>query len=170
VPYRKSLFVDQDTDPRVGMLVCFCLSMTVFCVALVVLPLSRILPARLEQIGKTVDPRGDHSARALTVAPSATPGGIDALATATPTPAPVLTVAAAADRSVGAFSPAAPREEIPASAFPPAEPTPRIHVIEAGDTLYGVARRYHVAAQSLAAVNGIPPSGLVKVGQQLQIP
>jgi LysM repeat protein len=53
------------------------------------------------------------------------------------------------------------------------QPTPstgRTHVIQAGDTLYGLALRYGVSAQDIAAANGLTLYSTLYVGQTLTIP
>jgi LysM repeat protein len=49
---------------------------------------------------------------------------------------------------------------------------PRIaaHVVESGDTLSGIARRYGTDVQSLIDVNGISDPNMLSIGQQLKLP
>lgn len=44
------------------------------------------------------------------------------------------------------------------------------YVVQAGDTLYGIARRFGVSVDALAAANGISTSAFVYVGQRMVIP
>ncbi|MCZ7570833.1 MAG: LysM peptidoglycan-binding domain-containing protein [Ardenticatenaceae bacterium] len=44
------------------------------------------------------------------------------------------------------------------------------YVVRAGDTLYGIARRFGVSVDALAAANGISRSAFVYIGQQMVIP
>jgi LysM repeat protein len=44
------------------------------------------------------------------------------------------------------------------------------YVVRAGDTLSGIAVRYHVSLAQLAGANGIDPSGVLLIGKRLQIP
>ncbi len=44
------------------------------------------------------------------------------------------------------------------------------HVVEPGDTIYRIARRYGTSAQALEDLNGIPNPNLIGVGQALAIP
>ena len=44
------------------------------------------------------------------------------------------------------------------------------HEVRAGDTLSHLAQRYGVSAQSIAAANGLPSSGLIRIGSTLRIP
>jgi len=50
------------------------------------------------------------------------------------------------------------------------EPSPGIHEVQAGDTLWGIAHRYVVSLSDLMAANGIENPDLIYVGQQLAIP
>ena len=56
---------------------------------------------------------------------------------------------------------------------PPATPTPQpeyiIHVVQRGDTLYSIARRYGITVEAIKAANGLT-SNDIYVGQQLRIP
>ncbi len=56
------------------------------------------------------------------------------------------------------------------TATPTPEPTPIIHILQAGDTLIGLAREYGVTVQAIQEVNGITdPRGLL-AGQMIIIP
>lgn len=62
------------------------------------------------------------------------------------------------------------------SPTPRATPTPRpdgaiVHIVEAGDTLYGIALRYGVSVDQLRTLNAgsIGPNDLIQVGQELVI-
>ena len=47
---------------------------------------------------------------------------------------------------------------------------PRTHVVTAGETLFGLGLRYGVSADSIAALNALPPGSSIQVSQQLNIP
>ncbi len=64
----------------------------------------------------------------------------------TPTPAPASTARAAAT------------------------PAASTYVVQAGDTLWGVAKRFGVSRSAIAAASGIDADGWLKVGQRLTIP
>jgi LysM repeat protein len=48
--------------------------------------------------------------------------------------------------------------------------SPTIHVVQRGETLYSIARRYGVSVSAICAANGIANSRLIYAGQQLVIP
>ncbi len=52
---------------------------------------------------------------------------------------------------------------------PPSSGT-RTHVVQPGDTLYGIAARYGVSVQALAQANGLTLYSIIYVGQTLIIP
>ena len=45
-----------------------------------------------------------------------------------------------------------------------------VYVVRSGDTLSGIALRYHVSLARLAAANGIDPNGVLLIGARLRIP
>lgn len=51
-----------------------------------------------------------------------------------------------------------------------AAPTVKTHTVAAGETLWGIARKYGVSSAALAELNGINNVNYVRVGQLLQIP
>lgn len=59
----------------------------------------------------------------------------------------------------------------PTPTFTPSPtPTPVIHIIERGDTLFGVALDYGVTLDALLYANGIGASDILRIGQALIIP
>jgi len=58
---------------------------------------------------------------------------------------------------------------VPALAAP-RQQSGTVHVVQAGDTLYSIARRYGVTVDAIAAANGIVNPSLIYVGQRLVIP
>lgn len=59
----------------------------------------------------------------------------------------------------------------PAAAAQPPASVARVHQVQRGDTLYGIAGRYGVSVGSILAANGIKPeSARLKSGQRLTIP
>jgi len=45
-----------------------------------------------------------------------------------------------------------------------------IHIVESGDTLFSIARKYHVSLRDLMKLNGIVPTDVIRPGQELKIP
>jgi LysM repeat protein len=62
----------------------------------------------------------------------------------------------------------------PTDATPPPTPTPTptpvVYIVQAGDTLLGIALKYDIEAEVLAARNGIEDPRLLRTGQRLIIP
>ena len=58
----------------------------------------------------------------------------------------------------------------PAAAAPAAPPAARTHVVQAGEHLTGIARRYGVSIASIASANGIADPSRIFAGQRLTIP
>jgi len=93
--------------------------------------------------------------------PTYTPAAIrEALLIATPTPTPSPTVA----------PPATPTATGEPTIVPIATPTPRQHVVQAGDTLLGIAQQYGVDYRALLAANDIKDPDILYVGQVLTVP
>jgi LysM repeat protein len=53
---------------------------------------------------------------------------------------------------------------------PTTPPTQQVYVVQAGDTLFAISRRFGVTVQAIATANNINPFGWVYVGQRLIIP
>ena len=92
---------------------------------------------------------------------TAAPGDINPIATATLTPAP-------ADAAASLTS-------IPINPFPSSTPGASfvllgVHVVQAQETLFCIARGYGVAPQALAAANGLTLNSSVSAGMPLNIP
>lgn len=86
-------------------------------------------------------------------------------ATETPTPAPTAGDQPTADPNIA-----------PGPTEPPAPPAPgtgTTHVVQAGDTVYSIARRYGVTPQAIIDANNLQVSGnvvYISLGQELVIP
>lgn len=77
-----------------------------------------------------------------------------------------MAVTPAIDSVVSASLPAAAPAR-PAASWPAA--TEYRYVVQRGDTLWGISRRYGVDAAAIRAANGLPSSSL-RIGQQLRVP
>ena len=53
---------------------------------------------------------------------------------------------------------------------PPADAAGKTHVVAKGDSLWSIARRYHVTVDALCRKNGIDEDDAIKPGQELEIP
>ncbi len=63
-----------------------------------------------------------------------------------------------------------PATQSPATQSPSTSPSVRTYKVQAGDTLWGIARKFNVSADALAKLNGITNANLIKIGQTLKIP
>lgn len=65
-------------------------------------------------------------------------------------------------------------DPVPAKPKPKAKPdapkTPAVHVVRQGDTLYGIARRYHTTVAKICKLNGIDEDAILSLGQKIKIP
>ncbi|MGQ9625978.1 MAG: LysM peptidoglycan-binding domain-containing protein [Anaerolineae bacterium] len=53
---------------------------------------------------------------------------------------------------------------------PPTPPQTRLHIVQAGETLEAIARRYGLTVEEIAAANHIRNTGFIYIGQELIIP
>lgn len=101
--------------------------------------------------------------------PAVVPTGATVLAVG-PTPTyemPTLTPVPAASATPAPTAGPVPPTATPA---PTATPVPVQHVVQWGDTVYSLARRYGTTVEAIAQANNLPPNYLIKVGQVLIIP
>jgi len=163
--------VDDQNLARVGILFCFALCMGVFFLALFALPFERTLAGQLQQFGNTVDPSRKRTGELLTFTPRVPASGVPNVATIPPTPPIPLVTPTPVEVAIpaSAVSHVAPRST-PVPSSPTPVPDLKTYTVQAGDTLYSIARRHGASAQALAALNGLSSTGVVKVGQRLEVP
>jgi len=78
--------------------------------------------------------------------------------------------AEAAARPVAGVAPPPPPPTSSLSAAPPAAaPLPATYVIQAGDTITAIARRFSLDPVALSQLNGIPWNATIWVGQVLRL-
>ena len=51
----------------------------------------------------------------------------------------------------------------------PAEPEKQWHSVKSGDTLSGIAVKYHTSVSALCRLNGIKETGILRIGQKLRV-
>jgi len=69
---------------------------------------------------------------------------------------------------LGLAAAAVAQEGVPAAA---AAPEPGVaHVVQSGETLFGLARRYGVTVGDLEAANGLRPGNVLRIGTRLRVP
>jgi len=116
--------------------------------------------------------RGVLPATGVGATPSAPPATQVAVVVVTPAP-PALTLP-----PTGSVEPTTAPTVAPTTAPPSLPPTPtatprptfRTYVVKSGDTLSGIASRYHTTVSTLAALNHISDPSKLRVGQVLLIP
>lgn len=91
------------------------------------------------------------------------------LVTPDTTPPAGLQPIGAPSATPGGFA-TAPFAPPPATDTPGPTPTPVVYIIQAGDTLGGIAAAYGVSVQALQAANGIDNPLLLQIGQRIIIP
>jgi LysM repeat protein len=52
----------------------------------------------------------------------------------------------------------------------PAEEEPQVYVVQAGDTLFSIARRWNTTVDAIVAANSLPDENVIRVGQRLVRP
>jgi LysM repeat protein len=63
-----------------------------------------------------------------------------------------------------------PASQSPATQSPTTSPAVRTYKVQAGETLWAIARKFSVSADALAKLNNITNASLIKTGQTLKIP
>ncbi len=176
------------TDQRIarrGIFMAAFLCIGVFYLAIVKLPVSQLVPVQqLQQLtdtlagGSSSIETTSNSAAQSSRGPAATSSG----ATASPETTAVTVAATAAPSSSGPVLPLTvptdqPSPQPSATPRPASTPVPpasqaagKSYVVQSGDTLTSIARHFNVSVQALAAMNKIPDSGLVKVGERVDVP
>ncbi len=93
--------------------------------------------------------------------------GLDAHITETATPVVVyLPVAAETDDA----DDAAPAEPTPAETVEPTDTEYTVHVVQTGDTLHNIARRYNTTTDTIIRLNDIKNPNVVVLGSELKVP
>ena len=155
---------------RVGAGATACLTMVVFLWAVINLPVrGAVSSVQLPGVKNPSMAQAAAHETATAVAAAAPAQVLAASPTAIPTVAPtaVPTVAPTAVPAAVAKLAVSPSS---ASSSPAVDHKGSTYVVQSGDTLFSIARRYGVPVQSLASTNNLSDSGLVKVGEQLKVP
>jgi LysM repeat protein len=89
------------------------------------------------------------------------------------TESPIVTPTTMPPTAVIQPTTAPPTEEVYPTAVPAATTAPTtsevMYVVQRGDTLYSIARRYGTTVEAIASANGIANPSLIQVGQTLRI-
>jgi LysM repeat protein len=94
---------------------------------------------------------------------------IDQLGKEAARPAAKHEPATAKTESASAKPEAAPPKSAPASPKAEKDPKAKVHVVEKGETLYGISRRYGIPAQQLLTLNHLSPKDPIRPGQKLVV-
>ena len=95
----------------------------------------------------------------LPVIASSTPGSSSQMSAQ---PAPAAIQVGSKPAALGATTPSPSLVSVPSNAY--------VHVIESGESLYTIARRYDVTAQAIVQANGFSSPDKIYVGQKIVIP
>ncbi|HEX6511074.1 MAG TPA: LysM domain-containing protein [Chloroflexota bacterium] len=162
-PAFEQMQIDQNISRLAIFFVCF-LTLGVFYFTLVNFPISKLLPIQqLEQAGQLVNSLNPAASRAPTASarPSGALGGSQIGASAAPSPGTAPSTAP----SASAAPSTAPSASASAAALSGGS-----YTVQAGDTLTTIARKFNIAAQSIADANKMQPTATLQVGQKLTIP
>lgn len=162
---------DDEWLSRIGVALTGMLTMAVFLFAVIKLPVRDAVAALQVPSFGAPSSSGKTASHEVTVAHASVKP--QPLASVSPTAVPTLEPTAVPTPEPLVVRSAAPAAH--ASVPPRATPTARkeassTYTVQSGDTLFSIAKRYGVSAQSLASQNGVSENGLVKVGQQLKVP
>ncbi|MBN1976382.1 MAG: LysM peptidoglycan-binding domain-containing protein [Anaerolineae bacterium] len=106
-----------------------------------------------------------HARETLTAQPGDMAGDTPSSPEATPTEAPPTAVPPTAIPPT-----AVPPTSAPAPTTAPSTGGTVTYIVQRGDTLYSIARRYGTTVEAIASANGITNPNLIRVGQKLTIP
>ncbi|MEM8863585.1 MAG: endo-1,3-alpha-glucanase family glycosylhydrolase, partial [Chloroflexota bacterium] len=100
-------------------------------------------------------------------------GGVPASSSVAAAPAPTQVPQASSSTNSEQAEPTSTSAPVQVAQIQPS-PTPRadgkiIHVVQAGDTLYGIASRYGLTLEELLDFNGIEATALLSIGQELLV-
>jgi LysM repeat protein len=60
---------------------------------------------------------------------------------------------------------------LPSPTVPPtATPVIVVHIVQSGDTLFGLAIQYNTTVEAIQEMNGLAPGAILNIGQELRIP
>ncbi|MGD8251073.1 MAG: LysM domain-containing protein [Desulfobacterales bacterium] len=65
--------------------------------------------------------------------------------------------------------PPAAKKTPKADAPPPPKADSRIHVVQSGETLYSISRKYNTSINAIRKLNGIDPDQVIRPGQKLKV-
>ncbi|MGH2365665.1 MAG: LysM peptidoglycan-binding domain-containing protein [Chloroflexota bacterium] len=167
-PPAFEFFVKDRQLSRIGIFAACFLTIGVFYLAVVKLPVSSAFPTQqLQKLGTTLTLTSPTPALDL-----ASGVGVGAAAqarnqpVATLTPLPTATPLPVVVPPPPTATPTTPNH----AAAAPTPASSQSYVVKDGDTLFSIARRYNVSVKQLAASNRLADVTLVKVGQTLQVP
>ena len=92
---------------------------------------------------------------------------VDQLAKEAVRPAAKQEPAAAKTESAPARTEAAPAKSAPAAPKAEKDSKAKVHVVEKGETIYGISRRYGIPAEQLFKLNHLSPKDPIQPGQKL---
>jgi murein DD-endopeptidase MepM/ murein hydrolase activator NlpD len=140
-------------------------------------PMPKTLEAPTKVAAGPFIPPNDIGGGSTAMAMAPLPAGTQQLGTITTEDLPSLNSANGSNQMMPAVQPLSPVPATPKVADIPASPTlvsipsdAYVHVVESGESLYTIARRYNVTAQAIIQANGFSSPDKIYVGQKLVIP
>jgi LysM repeat protein len=151
---------------RVGIFFCLAISAVVFFVSVRALPIKQALP----RLGGALQVGAKPNANIVIATPTVG-AAVQSAPTTVPTVVPVPTSAAdvAAKPADSATKPPARSPSAPSSPTAMSGDA-KVYTVQAGDTLYGIARNHGATPRAIATLNGMSGTAALKAGQRLLLP
>ncbi len=176
-PAFEHMRIDHSISRIAIFFICF-LTIGVFYFSLVSLPVAKMLPLQqIQQLTQLGSVLGGGSGTSSTATADSKPSGAalggaqspDASASSSSSASAAASPAGSSSAAASPSSSAAPSRSQP-SPSPSSAAGENSYVVQAGDSLSAIARKYNTTVQAIANANKISDTGALKAGQRLVIP